>query len=279
MTADSNDGRWTSRGPLGALSVTNHQPVGAWVQAVFAAIALMVAQPAAAQQELVLVSDRDNTLYETDADTNELQNEFSNGAGSFLFAGRTRLDAGFRLRRGLVRFDLATIPAGSTILFAELTLYQSSVPQNAFPVTASLHRVLEEWGEGGSDGIGPEGQGALALSGDATWYHRIYNSQLWSEPGGNFAASASAATTLGLDLQDYTWDCTPALVADLQAWLDDSDVNFGWIVVGGEEGGGSARRFNSRENAQPETRPRLRLIYREPGQIFVDGFESSPACD
>jgi hypothetical protein len=249
------------------------------VKAVLAVGALLVALPAVAQQELVLVSDRDNTLYETDADTNEVQNEFSNGAGSFLFAGRTRIDAGFRLRRGLLRFDLQAVPAGSTILFAELTLYQSSVPQGAFPVTASLHRVLEEWGEGASDAIPPEGQGALALPGDATWYQRVYDTLDWTNEGGTFSALASAAATLGLELEDHTWTCTPDLVADVQAWVDDSDLNFGWIIIGGEEGGGSARRFNSRENNQAETRPRLRVIYRTPEQVFADGFESQPVCD
>jgi hypothetical protein len=234
---------------------------------------------ASAWQEVVLVADRDNTLYETEMDAGEVQNEFSNGAGSFLFAGRTNFDAVFRLRRGLIRFDLSTLPAGSEILSAELTLYQSNVPPGAFPITVSLHRVLQDWGEGAADGIGPEGQGAPAQPGDATWFHRFYDTATWTDPGGTFAISASASATVGAALGDYSWNCTSGLVGDIQAWVDDSNASFGWIVIGGEEGGGTARRFNSTNNAQLETRPRLRVVYRSPEFVFADGFESAVLCE
>ena len=229
--------------------------------------------------QLVLIADLDNTLYQTEMDAGEVQNEFSNGAGSFLFAGRTNLDAGFRLRRALLRFDLSAIPPGSEILFAELTLHQSNVPPGAFPVTVRLHWVLEAWGEGASDGIGPEGQGAPAMPGDATWFHRLYKTELWTDPGGTFAVTPSASATVGPALGDYVWQCNPDLLTDLQHWLDNGSDNFGWIVIGGEEGGGTARRFNSRSNSLNETQPRLRVIYRVPGTVFADGFEPLQVCD
>jgi hypothetical protein len=248
-----------------------------WVMIASLLLAAAAPLPAEAWSEILLVADRDNTLYETDMDAPEDPNEVSNGAGIFLFAGRTNVDSGFRLRRGLVRFDLSVLPAGSEIIFAELTLYQSNVSPNAFPVTTSLHRLLEDWGEGGSDGIGPEGQGAPAQPGDATWFQSFYNSTTWSDAGGTFEGSASASTTIGLDLGDYTWGCSPALVADTQAWLDDSAANFGWLILGNEDGGGTVRRFNSRSNSDEETRPRLRVVFRPPGEVFTDGFEAA-AC-
>ncbi len=239
----------------------------------------MLSPTALAWSEVVLYPDKDNTLYETDMDGPDDPNEVSNGAGSFLFAGRTNLDSGFRLRRGLIHFDLAGIPPGSHILSAELVLYQSHISPNAFPVTMSLHRALEDWGEGSSDGIGPEGQGAPAQPGDATWFHSFYNTVLWTEAGGVFAPSASAFTTVGLALQDYGWNCSPGMVADLQHWLDDSGVNFGWVLLGNEDAGGSARRFNSVNNTEAGSRPRLRLVYRSPGDVFGDGFESVACSD
>lgn len=236
-------------------------------------------QTASAWAQVVLIADRDNTLYETEMDAGEVQNEFSNGVGNFLFAGRTNFEAGFRLRRGLIRFDLSSLPAGSEVLYAKLILYQSKAPPGAFPITISLHRVMEDWGEGASKGIVAEGQGAPAQPGDATWFHRFYDTATWTVPGGSFAASASASATVGATLIDYSWNCTSPLVNDVQSWLDNESTNFGWIINGGEEGAGTARRFNSSNNGQAETRPRLSVVYRPPGYIFVDGFESKAACE
>jgi hypothetical protein len=222
-----------------------------------------------------MVADRDNTVYETTMGLDE----FSNGAGSYLFSGRTNLDAGFRLRRGLVRFDLSAIPPGSEIVAAEVTLYQSHVSPNAIPVSINLHRVLEEWGEGASDGIGPEGQGAPAQPGDATWFHRFYNTATWTDEGGTFTPTSSAATTVGMSLEDYVWACSSGLVSDIQAWVADSAANFGWIIIGNEDGAGTVRRFNSRSNTQAETQPRLRVVYRSADEVYTDGFESPLICD
>jgi hypothetical protein len=47
------------------------------------------------------------------------------------------------------------------------------------------------------------------------------------------------------------------MVADLQAWLDDPAGNFGWLLLGSESGGASAKRFDSRETGVPESRPTL----------------------
>ena len=53
--------------------------------------------------------DKDNTLYETDfADT-------SNALGEYTFIGKTGNNAGGKLRRAVVRFDVSDIPANSTI--------------------------------------------------------------------------------------------------------------------------------------------------------------------
>jgi hypothetical protein len=245
---------------------------GAWLACALPSLAL------ALEEELVLVADLDNTLYETDMDTEEQQNEMSNGAGSFLFAGRTKQDAGFRLRRGLLRFDLSALPEGARIVSAELTLHQSNIAPGAFPVEISLHRALEQWGEGASDGIGPEGQGAPAQAGDATWFHRLYDTAEWTTGGGTFTATASATTTFGLDIADYTFACTPGLMEDINSWLSSSASNFGWVIVGNEDGGGTARRFNSRSHGDEETRPRLKVVYQPAELVHSDGFETLDSC-
>lgn len=227
---------------------------------------------------LQLPPDRDNTLYESAADTETETYELSNGAGDFLFVGRTGQDAGYRLRRGLLHFDLSSIPAGATVLHATLRLFQSRAAPGSPPAQMGLHRALEAWGEGTSEGIGAEGQGNLATEGDATWYHRIYPDELWTTPGGDFAATASSTTTVGETLGPYDWPCTAELVADLQGWLDDPGSNLGWALVGGEAAGYSAHRFNSRQHFEPGERPLLTIEYRPPDVVFSDGFESAGDC-
>lgn len=106
---------------------------------------------------VTLTPAKDNTLY-GGAQT------FSNGKGSFFFAGRTALDS---ISRAVIQFDVGSaIPAGSTITSASLRLYMSKTISGDQPV--SLHKLSRDWGEGNSDAIGEEGQGAPAQPGDAT---------------------------------------------------------------------------------------------------------------
>lgn len=234
---------------------------------------------AAAGMTLELEPAQDNSLYETAPDGSEQVNERSNGAGFFLFAGRTGFDAGFKRRRALLRFDLSALPPGSEILHAELTLHQSKAAPGSPPALMGLHRVLWPWGEGSSDAVGAEGQGTFPGVGDATWHHSIYDILEWSSPGGDFAPAASSSVTVGQAEQPYTWPCTSALLDDLRTWHEDIGTNFGWIVIGGEATGQSAHRFDSRQHPDPAQRPRLRITYRPPDHVFADGFEAVPACD
>lgn len=221
----------------------------------------------------------DNTLYESEMDMPPEQNELSNGVGIFLFAGRTGLDAGFRLRRALLKFDLEALPAGSEILAAELVLYHSRAAPGSPPSGMTLHRVLQEWGEGASDAPGPEGQGAFAEPGDATWFHRLYDSESWRHPGGDFVDTASTSATVGSAVEDFVWPCTQTMLKDLNRWLSEPDRNFGWLLMGFEAGGRNAHRFHSRQHFEVETRPRLRLVYRPPGIVLSDGFEAQVPCN
>lgn len=220
----------------------------------------------------------DTTLYQTEMDMPSVQNEFSNGKGIFLFSGRTGLDAGFRSRRALFRFDLTTLPEGAEILGAQVILYLSRAAPGAPPSVMTLHRVTRQWGEGLSDAAGPEGQGAPAEKDDATWFHNIYDSDLWGNAGGDFIDQSSSSTTVGSNVIAYSWGCTKQLVDELNAWLEQPDTNFGWLLKGFEDGARNARRFHSREHPDAETRPRLLIEYSTPETLLMDGFESQTAC-
>ena len=109
---------------------------------------------------------QDNTLYETAIDQEGARNEMSNGTGNSLFVGRTGLDAGYKRRRALLRFDLAIVlPPGTEIIHAEFSMQQTKAAPNSPPVVVGLHRALESWGEGASNAVGTGGAGQLCRAG------------------------------------------------------------------------------------------------------------------
>ena len=214
-------------------------------------IVLLALAGAAMAESIVLAPMKDNTLYQVDADSIEV----SNGAGWHLFAGRNSLGT---IRRPALAFDIAgQLPAGAIVTAAGLGLHVSLTGSGA--QTVSLHRFLADWGEGASDALGSEGRGAPAEAGDVTWFHRFHPDDPWLQAGGDFAAAVSASQIVN-SVGFYVWN-DPQLTADVQAWLDDPASNCGWILRGEEGIPGMTKRFDSRENPDPQLRPSLWVEY------------------
>jgi spore coat protein A len=211
-------------------------------------LTLLVSGRARAQ---TFVAVKDNTLYQESG-------QLSNGAGDHLFAGRT--NSTNVPRRGLVAFDLTSIPPGSLVTSVSLQLYMSR--SKAQTKNVGLHLALADWGEGTSHAAGEEGQGAPATTGDATWTHRFYPTVPWTNPGGDFAPVATATTAVNKEAF-YTWS-TAQMVLDVQAWVDDPATNFGWFLVGEENGQRTTKRFDSHSNSSVSQRPRLTVTYNGP---------------
>lgn len=192
---------------------------------------------------------QDSTLYEEPFGT------LANGAGEYFFAGRT--DVGL-IRRGVIRFDIASaIPDGSVITGATLTLHMSRT--NTGPQFVSLHRAAASWVEGATDAPGEEGTGWPTEFDDVTWAHRLYDTLLWANPGGDFEPASSATTLVG-GIDHYLWG-GDGVAADVAAWAADPAANFGWAILGDEEFILTAKRFDSRSNPAAEFRPSLRIEY------------------
>jgi PKD repeat protein len=219
-------------------------------------------------QTVELDAFKDATLYEDSGDT-------ANGAGSYLFTGVTESRNGAMERRALLAFPVSeSIPAGSKIIAVSLQLTVSRTISG--PQSVGLHRVTEGWQEGSSDPIGQEGGGTTAVSGDTTWSHRDYPDTTWSNAGGSFDAAASSTASID-DLGTYTFESTPQLIADVEAWLDDPSDNHGWALVMSQAPTGSAKRFNSRENGTASARPLLKLTYEsQEVEAPVAGFSFDP---
>lgn len=222
---------------------------GGVAASLFAVLGLMV-PTALARPTVALTPASDNTIFSE----NGAQ---SNGAGSYIFVGKTNVG---NTRRALVRFDLSTIPPGSTITAVSLTMNMSKTVAGSTPV--SLHLANATWGEGTSDASGQEGTGAPATTNDATWTHRFYNTTTWSAAGGDFNPTPSATASVDGN-GNYNWS-SAAMLSNVQGWFGSPPANRGWFVLGLESGTKTAKRFGSRQNGDPSQRPTLSVTYTAP---------------
>jgi cell division septation protein DedD len=196
-----------------------------------------------------LPAQKDNTLYL------DLNGQLSNGHGIYLFTGRTTNDL---LRRGLIAFDLTSIPANATVTGATFSMFLNRPRPNDTPVDVSLSRALRSWGEGASDAGDPGGIGAQAETDDATWLHTFYSTSFWTTAGGDFLPTLSATTPVQQN-GSYMWSGS-GLLADVQSWVSNPATNFGWFILGDEVDSGTAQRFNTRENTSDT--PQLTVTYQ-----------------
>jgi hypothetical protein len=112
----------------------------------------------AVADSISLGSGADATLIE------EPTGEYALGAACNVYAGRVGDNGGATIRRGLMRFNLSGIPAGSTITNITLRLYMSQTQSGSQSV--GLHRCSLSWTEGTAFAFG--GAGTNAGIGDST---------------------------------------------------------------------------------------------------------------
>jgi hypothetical protein len=232
-------------------------------------IALVSSRPVSVAAETISLQPVADTTLIQGAPLNNL------GGAGFFNAG-TAGNGG--QNRALILFDLSSVvPAGAIIMRAELAMdvvrQPSSDRQNSDFV---LRRMLQSWGEGAqvpADGESP-GQGAAADGGEATWLFRLATSVPWSQPGGqvgvDFANAISSSAFVSGAGEQVTFASTPALVADLQWWINHPEANFGWMLnTTAEDVGKTARSFASRESGFGPTLTLDFVTVPEPGMISL----------
>jgi hypothetical protein len=165
------------------------------------------------------------------------------GVGSILAGTRGN---GIR-DRGLLRFNIGSVPAGAVIESVRLRLTVTRVPLGPASSDFSLHRMLKPWGA------------------DATWNNATAGMP-WGAPGGtndiDFAGARSATRFVSSVGGAYDFGPSAQLIADINAWRDNSGVNYGWLLKTESEGVlKTARHFGSSESTSP---PRLVLDYSTP---------------
>lgn len=220
------------------------------------AAALVAAPDARASTVVNLTPVADATLISENGDR-------ASGADDNVFVGKT---VALNERRALLRFDLSAIPAGSTVTAATLTL-TVTMANTSTGFSDSLYRLTNSWGEGtslsGMCGGGGGGCGGPATPGSATWVYRFWNTTPWTAAGGDFVAASSATAIVG-GLGAYNWT-SAQLAADVQSWVHTPATNFGWILIAAPTETSSAKRFASRDFADPTQRPVLTITYDAPG--------------
>ena len=225
------------------------------------AVLVLALSPLAAAESIEFEPDLDNTLIEWPLGF------LSNAKGNSFYVGHTFLTRpeGQRLRRGLIRFDIAgNVPPGATINSVEIKLY---VMKRHMAETEDrliqFHRAEQEWGEGTSSSAG--GGGDSTSDGDASWVHAISPDKFWNNAGGDYSSTVSTSAMIG-GVAYYTFPSTPQLVADIQDMLDNPEGNFGWILIGDKSTVRTTRRFGSREHRLVEWRPKILIDFDAPAE-------------
>lgn len=177
--------------------------------------------------------------------------------------------AGSGNNRTLLRFDVSTIPKGSTIQSATLTMTCSSATNTSDSVT-NAYPLLRAWAEG---------EGSATPNVDASWDYSDYPIQ-WGSAGASDTTSDRSATSMGSQTISscsttvYSWTLEPSIVSQ---WVEGTLENFGMVLIG-DEGVTSVKTFQSINNVTSAAyRPILTLVIQNttPTAIYLAGDNGS----
>lgn len=205
---------------------------------------------AAALISTVIPARSGNVVLSAVADATAFENNPGNNLGGQAFMPIGNIEHGGR-GRGLIRFDLSTIPANATITSVSMSVTITKVGHGATTATYDLRRLLHSWGEGNKSGQGG-GFGAPAGTGESSW-NSSASPTAWASPGGlsgsDFSGSVSSSTDLGPS-GSFTFNSTATLVSDVQSWVGTPGANFGWMILCENESSPAVRWVGSREGGQ-----------------------------
>ncbi len=157
-------------------------------------------------------------------------------------------------KRGIVQFDLSTVPTGLIITSATLKLYINDNQEVAGRIIWA-YRVTESWTESG-----------------VTWNSRD-GSNPWSTAGGTYTTTGGASSTAPSGKTWMTWDVTDIV----KEWTENGQPNYGFLLKDGTEqftGASKYAGFLSKEGGRENDEPILEIEYSEPsipvGGIILD---------
>ena len=188
-----------------------------------------------------------------------------NGFSAELVMGTQGSAAGGARNRGLVKFDLTSIPTNAFIDSAVLQVTVNKYASGGAGSFFHLHALRVPWTESVS-----------------TWFVRSAG-QNWAAPGGvagtDYAAESSGSAFIS-GTGATIFETTTGLVASVTGWLQSPASNQGWLIKTEDESVGlTAGRFGSRAN--PNTSPQLTVGFTvppSPPQIDSVSIEGTNFC-
>lgn len=170
---------------------------------------------------------------------------FNSSADAYLSSGSPNVNNSTNVimdltntRDGVVRFDISSIPTGSTVTAATLTLVATAVGSATAVKNYGSNRILVDWTES-----------------TVTW------NTPGSTAGSHFASSATdiiAVSATG----SYNWN----VLNDVASFVAGSAINYGWRIIWSSNTSGTNKQvdFGTKENATAGNRPVLSVTYTPP---------------
>lgn len=189
----------------------------------------------------------------------EAQPTFNFGILNSINAGK--VGTGSDQIKGILQFDLSSIPANSVISAATVTIRCSSESITT-DFTVSLHRGLVVWYEGIQNGAAPG-----ASEDGSTWNHRNANGSVaWSggaggASGSDYAASATDTKTITGTNVNFAYN----VLADVRLMINGDAVNNGWWLIGQQTTNSSNKGFYSSDAGNASDKPQISITYAAPG--------------
>lgn len=200
----------------------------------------------------------------------ELQPGPGTGTDTLIYSANANTDYGAFVRinsgselatvhhRGIVKFDLSSIPANSTIRLASAKLY-CETEASTTDRTVNFHRSLVQWFEGSGSAVTPP-------VGDASvWNYKNYNGSVaWGAAGGQANTDYVSSATAGVSITGtgvvFSWN----VIADIQRFADGAATNYGWWLINASQGtANSYKGFTSSAGATTANRPLIILEWRD----------------
>lgn len=178
------------------------------------------------------------------------------GTNSQLQVGESNADTN-AIQRSLLKFDLSSIPNGSTITSAVLTLtYEQAASFRASNNrTMSVYRMIRSWSET-----------------ESTW--SVYSSgNNWGTAGASNTTSDREATDIGTVAlatsdADESEKSITLTASKVQEWVNGTLTNNGILLQVATELN-DLYIFHSSDSATASKRPKLTIVYTPPANMFL----------
>jgi hypothetical protein len=161
------------------------------------------------------------------------------------------------IARSLIRWDISSIPPGSTILSAQMSLYSYQNYTGGI-ITIDAHRVLKPWIEGTLDA-----RNRRIDAPDSSCWTEYGNGATWDVEGAdglNDRDAAIISSATNEDIGWYSWDITEAV----QKWVDGEWANNGLLLKSDNENSDNLKMFAPSEYQDETFRPSLIIEYMQP---------------